>query len=245
MELNFAGLYTKFYKLTDHTKCNVDTPKRLGGYVIDWIVGGILSGLPAVLLYSAITQRTDMFSDLYVFESLGYARGYALGVGVLCLAAALFYYVIVPWKIYPGQTLGKRIAGFKIVKTDDTQVTLKTLILRQVIGLFLLEGAAFIISNYVRQLTTLSLNFYVDYYWAIAGMVITLISVILVLKTDSHRALHDYLAKTKVILAETVTPEEEPEVAVKQTVIKKDVSQETATSAVRGKRRLPKKQSFK
>ena len=42
----------------------------------------------------------------------------------------------------------------------------------------------------------------VNYYWEIAGMVITLISGILALVLPSRRALHDYLARTRVVPAE-------------------------------------------
>ena len=77
MQLNMTGLYTKLYAITDHTPCDVDTPKRFGAYILDWVVGGIFTGLPAVLLYSGLTKKQDMFGGLYVFESLGYARSWA------------------------------------------------------------------------------------------------------------------------------------------------------------------------
>lgn len=202
MQLNMTGLYTKLYAITDHTPCDVDTPKRFGAYILDWVVGGIFTGLPAVLLYSGLTKKQDMFGGLYVFESLGYARSWAFLAGALCILFALFYYVYVPWCIWPGQTLGKRVAGYRMEKTDGTAVDLITLLKRQVIGGFLLEGAAFVASNYIRQLVTLSLSYYVDYYWQIAGMILTAISLILVMKTDSHRSLHDYFAKTRVTCVE-------------------------------------------
>lgn len=152
MQLNMTGIYTKLYAITDHTPCDVDTLKRLGAYIVDWVVGGIFTGLPAVLLYSGLTKKQDMFGGLYVFESLGYARGWAFLAGALCILFALFYFVYVPWRIWPGQTLGKHIAGYRIEKTDGTAVDLLTLLKRQVIGGFLLEGAAFVASNYIRQL---------------------------------------------------------------------------------------------
>ena len=116
MQLNMTGIYTKLYAITDHTPCDVDTPKRLGAYIVDWVVGGIFTGLPAVLLYSGLTKKQDMFGGLYVFESLGYARGWAFLAGALCILFALFYFVYVPWRIWPGQTLGKHIAGYRIEK---------------------------------------------------------------------------------------------------------------------------------
>ncbi|MCI7365556.1 MAG: RDD family protein, partial [[Clostridium] innocuum] len=131
MQLNMTGLYTKLYAITDHTPCDVDTPKRFGAYILDWVVGGIFTGLPAVLLYSGLTKKQDMFGGLYVFESLGYARSWAFLAGALCILFALFYYVYVPWRIWPGQTLGKRVAGYRMEKTDGTAVDLITLLKRQ------------------------------------------------------------------------------------------------------------------
>lgn len=78
MQLNMTGIYEKLYAITDHTPSDVDTPKRFGAYIVDWVVGGMFTGLPAVLLYSGLTKKQDMFGGLYVFESLGYARGWAL-----------------------------------------------------------------------------------------------------------------------------------------------------------------------
>ena len=69
-----------------------------------------------------------MFGGLYVFESLGYARSWAFLAGALCILFALFYYVYVPWRIWPGQTLGKRVAGYRMEKTDGTAVDLITLL---------------------------------------------------------------------------------------------------------------------
>ena len=85
MQLNMTGLYTKLYAITDHTPCDVDTPKRFGAYILDWVVGGIFTGLPAVLLYSGLSKKQDMFGGLYVFESLGYARSWAFLAGALSL----------------------------------------------------------------------------------------------------------------------------------------------------------------
>ncbi|MEG0469581.1 MAG: RDD family protein [Longicatena sp.] len=202
MSSKLTSLYFKLYSITDHTPCDVDHPKRIWGYILDWVIGGILTGLPAVFMYGGVTGRNDMFSDLYVFQALGFSKSYGVIAGILCILCAMFYYIYVPLKIYPGQTLGKHLAGFKIVKKNNEPVDLKTLVVRQVLGIFLIEGAALIVSNYIRQLISLSFNFYVDYHLALIGMVITLISVILVIKTDSHRALHDYLAKTKLVLVE-------------------------------------------
>ena len=63
-------LWAKHTKWLDRNPVKVPVSKRVIAYAIDWAVGGIISGFPAVLFYGGVTGRSDMFSDLYVFPSL-------------------------------------------------------------------------------------------------------------------------------------------------------------------------------
>lgn len=189
----------KIFRWLDQTPNDIALNKRFLAYLIDWTLGGVFSGFPAVLMYGIITGKSDMFSNLYVFEAMGYPMMYGIIAGLLCILFALFYYVYVPWKIYPGQTLGKKICGVKIVKLDGSQVGLKTLLLRQAFAIFLLEGSVLIISNYIRQLVTIITRFYVDGVWQWIAVIITVASVALVVYCKSHRALHDYVGGTTVV----------------------------------------------
>ena len=141
-----------------------------------------------------------MFSDLYVFTSLGFPTYWSYLAGILCIVVAFVYYIYIPYKKYPGQTLAKHWLKIKIVNNDDySDVSLKTLIIRQGVGLFLLEGSAIVVTNYLRQMLTLATGFYFDYYLKMIGMVITMISGVFVLGSASQRSIHDYLAKTRVV----------------------------------------------
>lgn len=175
---------------------------RMYAYIIDWIVGGIVSGMPAVLMYSGITRRTDMFSDLYVFEALGYPWEIGMLAGALCVIAAILYFVVVPLVVWPGQTLGKRLSHIKVVRMDGEAPGVGALLVRQVIVGFLLEGSGFVISHYIREMAVLTTRIDVNYYWEIAGLVITVISALLALAHPARRALHDYAARTMVVPAE-------------------------------------------
>lgn len=175
---------------------------RLYAYAIDWAVGGVVSGFPAVLLYAAVTRRNDMFSNLYIFEALGYPWAVGMVAGTLCILAAILYFVVVPLRVWPGQTLGKRIAHIKVLREDGTSAGPLCLVIRQVLVGFLLEGSGFVVARYIREMAVLATRVDVNYYWEIAGMVITLISGILALALPSRRALHDYLARTRVVPAE-------------------------------------------
>lgn len=194
-------LWLKLTSWIDRYPSKVPLSKRVFAYVIDWAIGGIVTGFPAVLIYAAVTKKSDMFSDLYIFATLGYPKYWAYIAGLLCFVFSLVYYVYIPYKKYPGQTLGKHWMNIKIVNNEDySDVTLRTLVLRQVVGLILLEGSALVMTNYLRQMLTLATGFYLEYYLGVFGGVITIISGIFVVGTPSHRAIHDYIAKTRVVL---------------------------------------------
>lgn len=176
---------------------------RLYAYAIDWIVGGIVSGLPAVCAYAALTRRTDMFSNLYVFEALGFPWAVGIAVGSLCVVTACLYFIVVPWRVWPGQTLGKRLSRIRVVHAGASGLScsLPRLIVRQALVGFLLEGSGYVVARYIREMAVLITRVDVNYYWEIAGIVITMLSAALALVFPARRALHDYLAGTRVVPA--------------------------------------------
>lgn len=176
---------------------------RFYAYAIDWAAGGIVSGAPAVLMYAAVTHRSDMFTNLYMFEALGYPWAVGVSAGLLCLLAAIAYFVLVPWRVWPGQTLGKRIAKLAVVRigAGDVAVSLPRLLVRQVLVGFLLEGSGFVVARLIRETAVLVTRVDVNYYWEIAGMALTAISAILAFGLPSRRALHDLVAGTRVVPA--------------------------------------------
>lgn len=194
-------LWKKITFWIDRYPSKVPLGKRVCAYVIDWAIGGIITGLPAVFIYAGVTKRTDMFSDLYVFESLGYSSYWAYITGLLCVVMSMIYYVYIPYKKYPGQTLGKKMMHLKIVHNKDYgEVSLKALLLRQVIGLTIIEGSAIVVFTYIEQMLTLITGVYLEYYLGMIGGVITIISGVFVFSTVSHRAIHDYISGTRVVL---------------------------------------------
>lgn len=174
---------------------------RMYAYIIDWALGGVISGFPGVFLYAAITRRSDMFTDLYTFEALGYPWAVGMLAGLLCVIAALIYFVYIPVKVWPGQTVGKRVSHVRVVRMNGEPVGFGRMFVRIALIGFLLEGSGFVVSRYIREMAVLTTRIDVNYYWEIAAVVITLVSGLLAMFHPSRRALHDFVAGTQVVPA--------------------------------------------
>lgn len=175
---------------------DVNVTRRFMAYLADWLLGMFFVAFPVVILYSTAMNTTTVTDDLikmvYPYNYIG---------GALALLFSLIYFVIIPWKLWKGQTPGKRMFNIKIVKNNDDDVDLKTLLLRQIVGMVLLESVLFTTSNYILKLLTLvsgEIKFMQYPYYV--GLIITLISFLLVGFSRSRRAIHDYLGNTKVIM---------------------------------------------
>ncbi|MDR2976358.1 MAG: RDD family protein [Streptococcaceae bacterium] len=172
---------------------------RGGTWLIDWMIGGILISLPAILSFSIVDGKGRVFSNLYVFEAIGKSPLFTMIIGFLCLLSGFFYYVIVPWKIFPGQTLAKRWLHLEIVRLDGKALQFKDCVFRQFIFLFLIEGIATPAGNYILPMLTTMTRYYIDSYVMIVWTVVTMATIMFLLLNKKHRALHDFAAKTTVI----------------------------------------------
>ena len=85
-------LWKKLTRWVDRKPSRVTFVTRGIAYAIDWALGGVICGLPAVAIYGLVTKRSDMFSDLYVFPSLGFSYGWSYLAGFLCFIVVQLYY---------------------------------------------------------------------------------------------------------------------------------------------------------
>lgn len=196
MYMNF--LMMKLYAITDHTPNHVDTFKRFVAFAIDWVFGYLCIAAPVAILWLYHTKDAgNLVTNVAILGGkLGASTAY-LAI-VLSILIAIVYFVLYPLRNH-GQTFGKKFMGLKIVKTNDEEVDLKTLFLRQVVGVFLIEGYFCMISEMMRQLMVLNDLNTAYLVFSFLAIFISAISAFLCMKFESHRALHDYIAKTKVI----------------------------------------------
>ena len=71
------------------------------------------------------------------------------------LSCSFHYYVFIPLYIWKGQTPGKKICKIKVIDYDHKDVTMKNMMLRELLGATLLEGGITIIPAYLRKITSL------------------------------------------------------------------------------------------
>ena len=85
---------------------------------------------------------------------------------------------------------------------NNEQVTIKNMLLRQLLGVIVIEGVLYTASAIWHELVTIitQTNFVTPLMYA--GFVISGISILLYLFKGEHRTLHDYLGNTKVVLCE-------------------------------------------
>lgn len=167
--------------------------RRFFGYLIDFFLANLLVCVPIVFVESSIAHANDITQDLRVVS-----LPMAYLIVALVFIFYLFYYVYIPWKIWPGQTPAKRLLGYKIIMMDNSEVTLKALLLRNVVGLVIIEGTVFM-TTFLVQLICLSLGY--EAVPAIIGYIyyfITFLSILVTMTNKPRRMIHDYLGGTKL-----------------------------------------------
>ncbi len=167
--------------------------KRFVGYLIDWYVGALVTALPLAVFSQKYYGNMSNQNILHFDQSLGVV------LGVVTILFAIFYYILVPLFIYPGQTPGKRICKLKIVSKNGKAVKPINLVSRQLLGIFIIEGSLYSVSTIFHQLLSIvfSMNFVTPLMYA--GIIVSLASALFLLFGKNQRALHDLVGQTRVI----------------------------------------------
>lgn len=174
------------------------TVNRIVCAVIDFFVGGVVIMGPAALTYYYMSGTNSMGS-LSDFLSIGQPMAVPVGLAIVGLALGFFYYVIVPWKIWPGQTLGKHLGHIHIVRRDRRDLDFWTIFLRQFVGVMFLELGLTCDFLLVPQLITLvSGSSDAGSLFQSTGVAITVVSIVLFSVSQKRLALHDRFAGTRV-----------------------------------------------
>ena len=131
-------------------------------------------------------------------------------VSLGAIAIALFYTIAIPLLIMPasrrGQTLGKRFLGIRVIAQNGSDVTFKHLFVREFLVVILLEGSISYASSFVQTIMMETPLAILVTPLATFYLLMTISSIGLMFLHPSHRMLHDYLAKTVVVLFDQNKP---------------------------------------
>lgn len=169
--------------------------KRLVSYGLDWYVGAMIASLPIIITYMI---RNDEVGIVPMSLSV-LASPDNLIAGGLSFLGAIGYYALVPAFVWPGQTLGKKLLKLKIVSNDYRRASTGQILNRQIMAILIVEGSVYSSSNILHQLLTILFKINIAGVYGYLGLGITGISIGLVLVLKSKRALHDFIAGTRVI----------------------------------------------
>ena len=167
--------------------------RRFVAYLVDWYIGALVTALPPAV-YSM-----QQFGTVQNQNLLEFAPDAGLKAGALALLCAALYYVLVPLAVWRGQTLGKHWLKLRIVGADGAPVTAGQIIRRQVLGIVIIEGSLVSASTIWHQMATICTGLDFVRWLMYAGLVVSIASAVLVLMRR-HRAVHDYIGGTMVIV---------------------------------------------
>lgn len=174
----------------------VSLSRRFFAYLIDWYVGALATTLPVSVVAS------KLFGDMTKQNIVEFTAPWGIVAGLAALVFAFAYYVLIPRFVWRGQTPAKRLLGVKIVRSDGDDVDFAHLLLRQAVGVFLIEGSLIKASAYLHQILTIVSGFNFVTPLMYVGFALTLVSVATLILRGDRRCIHDLVGDTRVIRVE-------------------------------------------
>ena len=196
-------IYSKFETWFDQTPTKVNINKRFIAYIIDSFIGGLFTNFPIAMTWLVMTKNVEAVNRVNILMIYKHISINATILAlILSTLAALLYYFVIPTYVKNGQTFGKSIMKFKVVKLDGSNVGAKEMFLRQVVGIIILEGTFYGISTVLRWGISIITGLNFTGILMYLGLGISLISLGMLIFSGSKRMLHDYIGKTKLELVE-------------------------------------------
>lgn len=175
-------------------KVNVNNFSRVVAYIIDWYIATMVSSIPIVIITSMVNHTTVITQELNKLPLI-----WGVITGVLAIIFYLGYYFVLELKVYKGQTFGKRIMKLKVVKDDGNDVDFKSILLREGLGVMIIEGYLANSSSYLRQIIQLFTEVNIMDMSVYLFGIISAISILMGIASPSCKMIHDHIAKTHII----------------------------------------------
>ena len=132
---------------------------------------------------------------------IGYFKGTEQLLVLLTLLAIHFiYFCLIPRFVFEGQTLGKKLLKIKVVNRDGNKATLLNLLLRDLVGVVLVEGSFWPISNYIRNVLMPYIGRTPVQYMVYIAAFVSFVSLVFSFINKDQKMNHDFIGGTKVVL---------------------------------------------
>jgi len=167
--------------------------------------GALISDEAAMYSYNMVVSLTLVISSLAI------------------LFAYLLFEFFVPIKFGNGQTLGKKIFGVAVMRTDGVKVTAPLLFIRTILGKFTVETMIPVLICVMIFFNTIGIVGIL-----ILGLIL-LVQIILIISTHTNSCIHDVLAKTVTVdmASQLIFETEEEMIAYKNKVHAEKVARQT------------------
>ncbi len=167
--------------------------RRFIAAIIDWYLSTMLAATSVTFF---TTSRNEISAD--IFNILNYDKHTALFIAIYSVCVGVMYYVLYPFFVSRGQTLGKKIMKIKVLSSNLNQITLWTIIKRELIGSTILEGGLVVTAIYIRQLLVYFTPINYQLVMNVAYFT-TLLSLVIAYFDKSGRTIHDLVSDTVVV----------------------------------------------
>lgn len=168
--------------------------RRTVALIIDWYITNMLASIPITFFL-----RKDSQFKPEMFELTSYGLNTALIVCLIAITIGVLYYVFIPLYIWKGQTPGKKICKIKVIDYDHKDVTMKNMMLRELLGATLLEGGITIIPSYLRKIASLLQFTSIVNPLTYVAYALTLVSIGYAYFQKDTRCFHDLVSHTVIV----------------------------------------------
>lgn len=165
--------------------------RRLIAYAADWYLYSVILVIFNLVFAKVIQVESTAYATLELYDNKS-----AMIALLLMLIIHCVYFVFVPL-VWNGQTVGKKLTKLKIINIENNPLTIKQLMLRELLGVLIVEGYLSAYGGYFR--TFLAMNIGNIKILAIGWFVISGLSVASGMYSKQNRMFHDMIGKTKVI----------------------------------------------
>ncbi|MGN0505947.1 MAG: RDD family protein [Lachnospiraceae bacterium] len=226
LTVGFAFIFSTIFRYDNYNKL---LNEAYAGYEAKY---GIVFEITEEQYNSMSAEESEKYNSAYAELIADSEAMYAYNMVVnltlvITTLSILFSYAllefVVPLLLGNGQTLGKKVFGIGVMRTDGIRVTPPLLFIRTILGKFTIETMIPVLILLMIYFNTIGIV-----GTLILGLIL-LLQIILLIATDTNSLIHDLLAKTVVIdlASQMIFADEEEMIAYKKKVHAEKAARQT------------------